>query len=147
MAWSMKKRLFSLLLAAGLISLTACGAAQDSSRNEADPETHQQSEESQAVPEVKMKVEPEEVTAGQTVEIRAVITQNGKPVNDADSVSFEIWKVGSRDEGEKIDAERTGDGAYSIEKTFQDPGDYKVMYHVTARGNHVMKDQGLSVHP
>jgi hypothetical protein len=28
---------------------------------------------------------------------------------------------------------------YSVKKTFPEPGEYKVMYHVTARGSHVME--------
>ncbi len=61
-------------------------------------------------------------------------------MNDADEEQFEIWEKGApEDEHEMIDAEKTGDGVYSVKKTFQDPGEYKVMYHVTARGSHVME--------
>lgn len=92
-----------------------------------------------AEPTVELDL-PENVKAGQEVAIQVTVTQEGEPVNDADDVQIEIWKVGAdADDHEFIVAEKTGDGVYSINKTFREPGEYKVMYHVTARGTHVMK--------
>lgn len=36
------------------------------------------------------------------------------------------------------DAEHAGDGIYTLEHIFEEPGVYQVMYHVTARGYHDM---------
>lgn len=153
MAWSKTKGLLILVLVAGLISLTACSSSQDTSKEEkqsedshSEHESHQQDGSVEEMPKVEVKTEPKEVKTGKPTTIHAIITLEGKPVDDADSVSFDIWEDGSK-EKDKIKAKRTAKGTYSIEKTFEEAGTYKVMHHVTARGHHVMDDQEVEVKP
>lgn len=136
-----------LLIAIIAFALTACGtspdngAAPDKGTSSDHQENHseQAGEEAPSAPKVELNL-PEDAKAGKEVSIQITVTHEGEPVNDADEVQFEIWKKGApKDEHEMIDAEKTGDGVYGVKKTFQEPGEYKVMYHVTARGSHVME--------
>ena len=67
----------------------------------------------------------------------AKITQGDENVEDADEVTFEIWR--SKDEKhEKIDVKHAEDGIYRLEKTFEQEGTYYIISHVTARDMHNM---------
>ncbi len=134
----------ALLIVILVFAMSACGNTPDS-ETASDSAEHSDNHEghdpdaSPSSPEVKLTL-PEDAKAGKEVSIQITVTHEGEPVNDADEVQFEIWEKGApEDEHEMIDAEKTGDGVYSVKKTFQDPGEYKMMYHVTARGSHVME--------
>jgi hypothetical protein len=123
----------------------ACGTSPDggNSQQNGTASEHQESEHAgenaPSAPKVELDL-PEDAKAGEEVSIQITVTHEGEPVNDADEVQFEIWKKGApKDDHEMMDAEKTGDGVYSVKKTFREPGEYKVMYHVTARGSHVME--------
>lgn len=129
------------------VGMTACGTTPK--KETAEKEDHKAQEEGHdhgdhsddtaELPKVKMDL-PDKIRAGKEAEIQVKITYEGKPVNDANDVKFEIWKKGaSKDEHEKITAKKSDDGVYSIQKTFDKAGDYKIMYHVTAKGGHVME--------
>ncbi|WP_217895881.1 FixH family protein [Marininema halotolerans] len=96
---------------------------------------------------VDLMTNPTTIQVEKTVEIHAMISQKGKPVNDADKVRFEIWPKGDDDKKESLKTKRMGDGMYVAEKTFKQTGEYEVMYHVTARGGHVMDSQTITVRP
>jgi hypothetical protein len=96
--------------------------------------------------DVVIHIEPEQLSPGEPVSIQAVVTQEGKPVEDANEVTFEIWKEGQNEaEHEKIAGEHWGEGVYGIEKTFSEPGTYYVISHVTARGAHNMPKKQFTV--
>lgn len=80
---------------------------------------------------------PEVINKGETVLLKARITQGKEHVNDADSVKFEIWKDG-QETHEKLEAKNTESGIYSIQKSFSEAGKYTIIAHVTARGMHNM---------
>jgi tetrahydromethanopterin S-methyltransferase subunit B len=87
--------------------------------------------------EVKLSITPEKGEANQPVTFNAMVTQGKEKINDADEVTFEIWR--SMDPNhEKIEVKKGKDGVYSLSKTFQQNGTYYVISHVTARGMHTM---------
>lgn len=82
---------------------------------------------------------PDTIQVNEQVELKALVTQGDEKVNDADDVEFEIWKDGApEDSHKKNQGELQGEGIYSVQKTFSEPGTYYVISHVTARDLHVM---------
>lgn len=122
------KRLWFLLIGLLVLALAACSGAKDNGKSSGD-DLPKMVEVSILLPE---KIEPNVET-----EIKAHVTQDGKNVEDANEVKFEIFKNGDK-EHEMIEAKHAGDGIYSIKKTFADEGHYVVISHVTARDMHNM---------
>ena len=130
------KKLF-LTLAMAAVLAVGCGAEDDSVDTLSNGE----------VP-VEIIVEvltPEKLNVGEATTLEVKVTQSGEAVNDADSVDFEVWESGLRDEGTMIDGELTGDGIYTAEYTFDHDGVYYMYAHTTARGMHVMPKQQFIV--
>lgn len=94
--------------------------------------------------EVSLAINPQPLAVNTPATIAVTVNQQGKPVEDANEVKFEVWQKG-QEEHEFIKAEKKGSGLYSIEKTFAQPGQYVVMYHVTARDYHSMNKQEFTV--
>lgn len=86
----------------------------------------------------------EELPVGE-VTLSAKVTQGDQAVDDADSVEFEVWESGKRDEGTMVDANLTEDGVYEANYAFDHDGVYYMFAHTTARGLHVMPKQELKV--
>ncbi|MCL6625593.1 FixH family protein [Alicyclobacillus shizuokensis] len=101
----------------------------------------------QSLPKVKLHLDgPDGLSHGQPVTISVRVTQNGQPVNDADMVEFELWQQGAPAfKHHFLTAKRTGDGVYSAVFHFPAAGPWQVMYHVTARGTHVMEPTRVTV--
>ena len=130
------KKLF-LTLAMAAVLAVGCGAEDDSVDTLSNGE----------VP-VEIIVEvltPEKLNVGEATTLEVKVTQSGEAVNDADSVDFEVWESGLRDEGTMIDGEFTEDGVYTAEYTFDHDGIYYMYAHTTARGMHVMPKQQFIV--
>ena len=131
----MKKLL--LTLAATAVLAVGCGAEDNSVDTQGSGE----------IP-VEVMVElltPEKLNVGEATTLEVKVTQGGEVVNDADSVDFEVWESGLRDEGTMIDGEFTEDGVYTAEYTFNHDGVYYMYAHTTARGMHVMPKQQFIV--
>ncbi|OBZ18186.1 hypothetical protein A8L34_00950 [Bacillus sp. FJAT-27264] len=96
---------------------------------------------------VELEWSPAEVIVSSPVTFEATVTQEGKPVDDAREVLFEI--AGKDGKTEKIELKGTsaGDGKYTAEGTFAEEGLYNVTSHVTARTQHSMPSKELSVKP
>jgi protein SCO1/2 len=94
--------------------------------------------------DVNIVLNPDTVQTGQPETLMAVVSQGDKKVNDADEVMFEVWKKG-KSQHQMVKGESKGNGTYVMEKTFDDPGTYFVMSHVTARGQHVMPKKKITV--
>lgn len=90
-------------------------------------------------------ITPKQVSPNETVELAAHVTQNGENVDDADSVEFEVWESGFRDEGQMIQGKLDAGGVYKAEITFNQEGVYYMFAHTTARGLHVMPKQQIIV--
>ena len=88
---------------------------------------------------------PEKLNAGEVTTLEVKVTQGDEVVNDADSVEFEVWESGLREEGTMLDGELTEDGVYTAEYTFDHDGVYYMYAHTTARGMHVMPKQQFIV--
>ena len=130
------KKLF-LTLAMAAVLAVGCGAEDDSVDTLGNGE----------VP-VEIIVEvltPEKLNVGEATTLEVKVTQSGEAVNDADSVDFEVWESGLRDEGTMIDGEFTEDCVYTAEYTFDHDGVYYMYAHTTARGMHVMPKQQFIV--
>lgn len=97
--------------------------------------------------EVTVETNPQVVKANEEVTIQAKITQGKDIVKDADDMKFEIWKEGQSDqEHVKVEGElNQKEEVYFVKKTFNEPGLYYVIAHVTARGLHNMPKVELQV--
>ncbi|WP_253735928.1 FixH family protein [Paenibacillus sp. FJAT-26967] len=96
--------------------------------------------------EAEVKLPQEPVKAGSTATVEVIVTQAGKPVDDAEEVLFEVWKEGTPDDKhEKIKAEHGQNGAYTLKKKFTEPGNYSIISHVSARTMHTMPQVELKV--
>jgi hypothetical protein len=94
--------------------------------------------------EVALNIQPADPSPRQQVTFSVTVQQNGAPVNDAEDVKLELWKDG-QDQHETFPATKTGDGVYTAEKAFDEPGTYYVIYHVNARNFHNMGRQKFAV--
>lgn len=99
----------------------------------------QEKEEASELIEVKFKTIPETIKVNKEVELVATVTQGTEKVEDADEVTFEIWKEGqTKDQHKKIEAKHAKNGEYKATYVFKETGKYYVISHTTARGMHNM---------
>ncbi|WP_174732597.1 FixH family protein [Mesobacillus harenae] len=128
-----------LILPYILLVFIAAGCGTSGESNQAgEPET---------VPEmleVEVRINPEQINTGEEVTIDAVVTQGETPVEDADSVKFEITSEGL-EEGIMLEGNHQSDGIYSVKKRFDQTGVYTVIAHVTARDMHNMPSLEFTV--
>ncbi|NLI68169.1 MAG: FixH family protein [Bacilli bacterium] len=87
---------------------------------------------------------PETAKVGEPVELHAFVTYGDENVTDA-KVVFEIWNVEDRENSVNIDAENHGDGSYTIEYTFEEPGTYEMYAHTDAHNLHTMPKKQVIV--
>lgn len=96
---------------------------------------------------VELSWTPEQVNAGTAVSFKAVVTQDGEPVDDAREVMFEVNEAADKTQKVEIKGESAGEGAYVGEHTFEEAGEFSVTSHVTARTQHSMPSKKLVVAP
>lgn len=101
-------------------------------------------EEVPAMIEVQMKISPENAKVQENVLFEVTVTQGDDKVTDASSVEFEFGKKDGSDK-EKILVKHKKDGVYSLEKAFDQEGDYYLIPHVTARDMHAMPKKEFKV--
>lgn len=77
--------------------------------------------------------------------IKIKLMQEGKKVNDATNIQFEIWKKENHEDHEVIKAKHEGNGIYFAEKTFREDGLYYIKADVRARDLHVMPTKQVIV--
>lgn len=115
------------------------------SSNETEVDTNDEPVDVEAL-EVKVNIlTPEKAAVNEPIELAAHVTQNNENVDDADSVQFEVWESGYRDDGQMIDGKLEGEGVYKAEITFDHDGVYYMYAHTNARGLHVMPKQQIIV--
>ncbi len=130
-----KTGLFVLLF--GTLLTAAC----DNSEEEA--ESHDDHDASDvALLEVMLNM-PEDVVAGDSVEIAAHVTYDGEDETEADQVEFEMLL--EEDSIDKIIGEHRENGIYVIEYTFEEAGDYEVIAHTDAHHMHTMPSEEVTV--
>jgi hypothetical protein len=130
-----KYTLFISMIA--LFMLAACGNSSNNSEGSNGDQVPSAVEVEVLLPE---KIEPNE-----EVKIEALVTQGEDIVEDANEVTFEVWKQGQEADHEMIEANNEGDGLYSFTKTFEEEGFYYVVAHTTARDMHVMPRAEVTV--
>ena len=81
---------------------------------------------------------PGKITIDKESVLGVKLTQGSENVDDAHDVQFEVWKAGSKEVSELIEAQHEKNGIYNVKKTFKEDGIYYVQTHVTARDLHVM---------
>ncbi|WHX98928.1 FixH family protein [Neobacillus sp. DY30] len=121
----MRKFLFFIVIIVSILSITAC--------NNKDQKAGDLPE----FVEVELTVTPEKGNVNEPMIFEAKVTQGDEKVDDADEVTFEIWRA-KDEKHEKIKVEHTEDGIYRLEKSFQQEGTYYIISHVTARDMHNM---------
>jgi|SRR5690625_1758902 len=127
----MRKLFLSVTILVIVGILVACGGGGDDATDELVPL------------EVEFTV-PETVATGETVELHAFVTYGEEDVTDA-KVVFEVWEVGDEDNSEMLDAENHGDGSYTVDYTFDEPGTYEMYAHTDAHDLHTMPKKQLTV--
>ena len=130
------KKLF-LTLAMTAVLAVGCGAEDDAVDTLGNGEV--------PVEVIVEVLTPEKLNAGEATTLEVKVTQGDEVVNDAESVDFEVWESGLREEGAMLDGELTEDGVYTAEYTFDHDGVYYMYAHTTARGMHVMPKQQFIV--
>jgi hypothetical protein len=98
-----------------------------------------------SMPKVALSFTPIAPKAGEPIQIHVHVTMDKVPVNDADQVRVEVWNEARAQAHRLMETERTGNGIYTATIRLDQPGEYQVMYHVTAKGAHVMQAQKLEV--
>lgn len=76
-----------------------------------------------------MFMEPEDVKAGEEIELMAHIHIDDKPLADA-QVRYEIWKSDESGQHEWEETKANSDGEYTTSYTFEDKGKYMIQIHV-----------------
>lgn len=123
----------------GLFVLGACGTDEATKSAETAP--------SMEPVEAELNV-PATADKDEAVTLAVHVTQDGKAVDDADEIKFEVWKNGAKEESETTEAALTEGGVYEAETTFSDEAVYTVQVHVTARSMHTMPTTNVTVgHP
>lgn len=88
---------------------------------------------------------PETAEVGEEVELVAVVTFDGEPVEDAKELDFEVWEKGDKDNSDMLQAEHVGEGKYVASYTFDRDGVFESYAHTTARDMHVMPKKEITV--
>lgn len=124
----MKKILFLLFIIVSVLSLSACNNNDD------------KADEAEKLPEfveVTLTVSPEKGNANEPITFEAKVTQGDENVEDADKVTFEIWRA-KDEKHEKMEVKHAENGIYRLEKSFAQEGTYYIISHVSARDMHNM---------
>ena len=129
-----------------VMGMTLAGCAGNK-EDEMQMQMHAAANSSMSPIKVELSWTPEEVTAGTAVSFKAVVTQDGEPVDDAKEVMFEVNEAADKSQKIEIKGESAGEGAYVGEHTFEEAGEFSVTSHVTARTQHSMPSKKLVVAP
>ncbi|MED3961151.1 FixH family protein [Niallia taxi] len=81
---------------------------------------------------------PASIKANAVTEIKVTLHQNGEEVNNADYVHFEVWKQDGSAERIMEEAEKQGNGVYSIKKILSSDGLYYVKVHASYNDSTIM---------
>lgn len=133
-----KSGILSLVLLSGL-TLAACSNGEE---DHSDMDHDNPSSDEVRSLEVDLQT-PESIQAGEPAKFTAHVTSNEEDVTDADQVMFEVL---SGDESlDMIETEHKENGEYTLEYTFDEPGDYSVIAHVDAYQLHTMPEEAVTV--
>lgn len=118
------------VLCISLIALVACNSqGQNNTQKDAVPKEVK----------VEVKTNPETLKSNEKIELQAIVTQDGKAVDDAQDVKFETWKEADQNHAMTV-AQHKQNGIYVAEITFAENGVYHIIAHTNARDMHVMPE-------
>lgn len=130
-----------LWIALLLISLWGCS-------NPETPNTGHESHQNEmpAILEVDLKIPNGKFKPMDEITIEVHVSQGDEPVDDANEVTFEIWRAEQEeDKHEMLKGNHKTNGIYTITKAFHEEGTYFVVAHVTARDMHTMPKEELVI--
>lgn len=81
---------------------------------------------------------PETIMSQEQVPIKVILTQDGKKVEEIDSVEFEIWKHDDSLHATSEKPNKLEEGIYGINKTFDRDGLYYIKLHASKGGAIIM---------
>ncbi|WP_379966649.1 FixH family protein [Ectobacillus sp. sgz5001026] len=118
------------VLCISLIALVACNSqGQNNTQKDFVPKEVK----------VEVKTNPETLKSNEKIELQAIVTQDGKAVDDAQDVKFETWKDADQNHTMTV-AQHKQNGIYVAEITFAEDGVYHIIAHTNARDMHVMPE-------
>ncbi|CEG21258.1 hypothetical protein BN1080_00164 [Planococcus massiliensis] len=120
----MKSIRLLLLLFSSLCILSACSASEDAA------DLYKKEKPLQV--EVDM---PESLSAETKQTVKAILKQDGKPVEDARFVHFEIWKQDHSVHYPMEEAEEAENGVYQMDVRFKEEGLYYLEVHAGNEGS------------
>ncbi len=85
------------------------------------------------------------VEIDETVTMKTIVTLGDEKIEDADEVVYEVWEEGKKSDSEMIESVHKGEGVYLAETTFAHDGTFSVQVHVTARAQHTMPIETVTV--
>ncbi len=88
---------------------------------------------------------PESFSDNKKETIKVVLTQDGKMVEGADYVHFEIWKQDGTVKYNMEEAVEEGNGTYSLNKSFDGDGLYYIKVHASNDGSMIMPQKQFIV--
>lgn len=94
--------------------------------------------------EVELTV-TDSVEVGETVKMEALVTLGDEKIEDANEVEYEIWEEGKKSESISIDSKNEKGGLYTAETSFDHEGTFHIQVHVTARTQHTMPIEIVTV--
>jgi hypothetical protein len=83
---------------------------------------------------------PESITSEEPVPIKVILTQDGKKVEEVDSVEFEMWKHDDAIQATVEQPDKLEEGIYGINKTFDRDGLYYIKIHAS-KGDAIIMPQ------
>lgn len=133
----MKKLLYSFLLAT--LVLSACGTDSEEENSTQGNDNEAEETETAPAPEVEVVTGDEPLPVNEEVTLQAKVTQGGEPVEDAESVDFEIWnEKDGKENSETLESTHTENGIYEIQYTFKKAGAYQMYAHTQVGDVHTM---------
>ncbi|MFD0711979.1 FixH family protein [Paenibacillus sp. GCM10027626] len=113
-----------------MIVLAGCGGAGGQGQ---DP----------AAVKIELLSDPSPVKSGQNAKLIVQIT--GLLTEEGAQVQFDVRKLNNEGLPDFLDATAEGDGKYSAETSFKDPGEYSIYVHLYQEELHITKKKQLKV--
>lgn len=94
----------------------------------------------------KFTFSPKTAKINEPITFKLKITADGKNIENAQNVKFEFWLDKKADEEHMMETVLHQDnGIYSLDKSFDEPGEYSVYYHADAEGKHLMEKYQFTI--
>ena len=135
------KKFFTLMSIMCLIGILAACGNDDA---EKDRPKADEAEDELEMLEVDLDT-PKTLDVDEKTTLSAKVTYGDEDVKDADEVQYEIWEKGKKEDSVMHDAKNKKDGTYTLDTSFDHDATYVVQVHVTAREQHNMPKNNITV--